>query len=84
MDIGCLHFDAARLSSALVRYLKMEGVVGRLRAFANRLVFAAHLVSPLSCVELGYFRIAIWLWCGAIVALALSRGSIFVCGATCE
>jgi len=44
--VGRLHFDAASLSSALVRYLKVECVGYRLIVFIGRPAFAAHLVSP--------------------------------------
>src|SRR6266478_9226851 len=50
LNIGRLHLDAAGLSSAVVRYLKMECVACRLRVFVVRPAFAAHLVSPL-CVD---------------------------------
>jgi hypothetical protein len=46
VNVGRLHFDAASLSCALVRYLKMERVGYRLRVFIGRPAFAAHLVSP--------------------------------------
>src|SRR5882724_11342037 len=44
-NVRRLHVDAASLSSAIDRNLKMERV--GLRAFVGRLAFAAHLVSPL-------------------------------------
>jgi hypothetical protein len=47
LNVGRLHFDAASLSSALVRDLKMKRVGYRLRDFVSRSAFAAHLVSPL-------------------------------------
>jgi hypothetical protein len=46
LNVGRLHFNAAGLSSALVRYLKMERVGYRLRVLVGRPAFAAHLVSP--------------------------------------
>src|SRR5258707_5004702 len=48
LNIWPLHLDAASLSSAVVRYLKMERVACRLRVFVVRPAFAAHLVSPLA------------------------------------
>src|SRR5712672_2715748 len=51
VDIGRLHLDAASLSSAVVRYLKMERVAYCLRIFIVRSAFAAHWCPP-SCVEL--------------------------------
>src|SRR5436190_812812 len=45
-NVGRLDRDAASLSSAPVRYLKMERVARRLRFFASRLTFAAHRCPP--------------------------------------
>src|ERR1700682_5725311 len=47
VNVGRLHSDAAVLSSALVRYLKMKRVGYHISDFASRSAFAAHLVSPL-------------------------------------
>ena len=74
VNVGRLDFDAASLSSALVRYLKMERVGYRLRVFSGRPAFAAHLVSP-SCVEPGHSKFTIWLFVqrvGAEVSPALA------------
>jgi len=56
------NLDAASLSSALVRYLKMKRVGCRLGVFAGRPASAAHLVSPLWCVEPGHFEFTILLF----------------------
>jgi hypothetical protein len=42
VHVGRLHLDAASLSSAVVRYLKMERVGCCLRIFVARSAFAAH------------------------------------------
>ena len=55
-----LHTDAASLSAALVRYLKMERVGCRLRVLADRRIFAAHSVSPLSASYRGHPSFTIW------------------------
>jgi hypothetical protein len=47
VNVWRLHLDAASLSPALVRYLKMKRVSCGLRAIGSRPAFAAHLVSPL-------------------------------------
>jgi hypothetical protein len=47
VNVWRLHLDAASLSAALVRYLKMERVSYSPRAIGSRPAFAAHLVSPL-------------------------------------
>jgi hypothetical protein len=60
VNVRRLHLDAASLSAALVRYLKMERVGYCLGVGADRLLLAAHLVSPLSYVGLGHFSFTIW------------------------
>jgi hypothetical protein len=55
------------LSSTLVRYLKMERIGYRLRAFAGRLAFAAHLVSPLRASNRDSLSLRFGLSCGALV-----------------
>jgi hypothetical protein len=67
VNVGRLHSDAASLSSALVRYLKMKRVGYRLRDFASRSAFAAHLVSPF-VRRLRHFKFAIWHLYAALVA----------------
>jgi len=62
VNVGRVHFDTASLSSAIVRYLKMERVGYRLRVFVGRAAFASHLVSPPSCVKPGHFKFTIWLF----------------------
>jgi hypothetical protein len=46
----------------------MERVGYRLRFFAGRPAFAAHLVSPLSCVERDTFDLRFGFSCGALAA----------------
>src|SRR5260370_12041102 len=87
VNAWCLHLDAARLSSAVVRNLKMERVGYRLRVFAGRPAFAAHLVSPHSCVEPGHSKFTIWLFVGRVdgeVGPASALGWGFVPGRGCE
>jgi len=68
VNVGRMHFDAASLSSALVRYLKMERVGYRLRVFAGRPAFAAHLVSPLRASNRDTLNSRFGFSCGALVA----------------
>jgi hypothetical protein len=69
LDIGCLHFNTASSPSAAVRYLKMECVIRRPHVFMDRLMIAAHSVSPRHCVELDILGSQIGLSCGAISKL---------------
>ena len=62
VNVRRLHFNGASSPSAPVRYLKMECVVCRLRAYMNRLMIVAHSVSPLYCVALGHTKFANWLF----------------------
>ena len=68
VNVGRLHFDAASLSSALVRYLKMERVSYRPRVFAGRPAFAAHLVSPLRASNRDTLDLRFGFSCGELVA----------------
>src|SRR5713226_1985185 len=71
VNVGRLHFDAASLSSALVRYLKMERVGCRPGVFAGRPAFAAHLVSPLRASNRDTLNLRFGFSCGALVAKLL-------------
>jgi hypothetical protein len=44
VNVECLNLDAASLSSAVILYLKIEGIGCRFRIFIARLAFAAHCV----------------------------------------
>jgi hypothetical protein len=56
------------LSTAPVRYLKMECISCCLRAFGGRPAFAAHSVSPLRASNRETLDLRFGLSCGALVA----------------
>ena len=68
VNIGRLHFNGASSPPAAVRYLKMEGVVCRLRVYMNRLMIAAHSVSPCIASNWDTLDLQIGFSCGLIVA----------------
>ena len=63
LDRRCLNLDAASLSPPQFD-LEMKCVTCCIRAVFDRLMIAAHPVSPLSCVEAGQFRFANWIFVG--------------------
>jgi hypothetical protein len=50
VEIARLHLNAAGLSAGAVRYFKVKIEAYRLRVLLDRLIVAAHLVSPPFCV----------------------------------
>src|SRR5579863_6203503 len=70
VDIRGLHLDAASPSSPTARNLEIESIAGGFPVVPNRLIIAAHSVSPLYCVDLAQFRLANWPFvrrdCGAL------------------
>ena len=83
VNVWRLHFDAASLSSPLVRYLKMERVAYCLRAFPGRPAFAAHWCPPIRASNRDTLSLRFGFWLGALMAKlvrhrrwirALSRG----------
>jgi hypothetical protein len=77
VNVGCLHFDTASLSSAVVRHLKMERVGCRLPVFVGRPAFAAHLVSPLCASNRDTLNLRFGFSCGALVAKLVQHQSVF-------
>ena len=69
LDIGRLHFNAASSPSAPVRYLKVECVIRRPHVFMDRLMIAAHSVSPLIASNWDILGSQIGFSCGAISKL---------------
>jgi hypothetical protein len=55
-----LHSDAAGLSAGAVRYLKVKVEADSFRILVDRLIIAAHLVSPPFCVA--HSRFIIWIF----------------------
>ena len=72
VNVGCLHLDAASPPPAAVRYLKMKGKVSRLRVFMDRLMIAAHSVSPCFASNWDTLNLQIGFSYGAIVAQGVS------------
>jgi hypothetical protein len=68
VNVGRVHFDTASLSSAIVRYLKMERVGYRLRVFVGRAAFASHLVSPRRALNRDTLSLRFSFSCGTLVA----------------
>ncbi len=62
VEIASLHSNTAGLSAGAVRYLKVKIEADCLRLLIDRLIIAAHLVSPPFCVA--HFTLTIWIFVG--------------------